>query len=38
MDKNIKMSTAILDGFDDCIYVMNQDLVIEYCRIWRWYR
>jgi two-component system NtrC family sensor kinase len=30
MDKNIKMSTAILDGFDDCIYVMNQDLVIEY--------
>ncbi len=30
MDKNIKMSTAILDAFDDGIYVMNQDLVVEY--------
>ena len=30
MDKNIKISTAILDAFDDGIYVMNQDLVVEY--------
>jgi len=30
MDKNIKMSTAILDTFNDGIYVMNQDLVVEY--------
>jgi two-component system NtrC family sensor kinase len=30
MDKNIKMSTAILEVFDDGIYVMNQDLVVEY--------
>ena len=30
MDKNIKMSTAILETFDDGIYVMNQDLVVEY--------
>ena len=30
MDKNIKMSTAILEAFDDGIYVMNQDLVVEY--------
>jgi two-component system NtrC family sensor kinase len=30
MDKNIKLSTAILDAFDDGIYVMNQDLVLEY--------
>ena len=30
MDKNLKMSTAILDAFDDGIYVMNQDLVLEY--------
>jgi len=30
MDKSIKMSTAILDVFDDSIYVMNQDLVVEY--------
>ncbi len=30
MDKSIKMSTAILEAFDDGIYVMNQDLVVEY--------
>lgn len=30
MDENIKMSTAILETFDDGIYVMNQDLVVEY--------
>ena len=30
MDKNIKMSTVILEAFDDGIYVMNQDLVVEY--------
>ncbi|MGW8300787.1 MAG: PAS domain-containing sensor histidine kinase [Desulfobacterales bacterium] len=30
MDKNIKMSTAILEAFDDGIYVMNQDLVVKY--------
>ena len=30
MDKNIKMQTAILEAFDDGIYVMNQDLVVEY--------
>jgi two-component system NtrC family sensor kinase len=30
MDENIKMSTAILEAFDDGIYVMNQDLVVEY--------
>jgi PAS domain S-box-containing protein len=30
MDKHIKMSTAILETFDDGIYVMNQDLVVEY--------
>jgi PAS domain S-box-containing protein len=30
MDKNKKMSTAILDAFEDGIYVMNQDLVVEY--------
>ncbi len=30
MDKNIKISTAILEAFEDCIYVMNQDLVVEY--------
>ncbi len=30
MDKNIKMSTAILEAFDDGIYVTNQDLVVEY--------
>ena len=30
MDNNIKMSTAILEAFADGIYVMNQDLVVEY--------
>jgi len=30
MNENIKMSTAILEAFDDGIYVMNQDLVVEY--------
>jgi two-component system NtrC family sensor kinase len=30
MDENIKMPTAILEAFDDGIYVMNQDLVVEY--------
>jgi two-component system NtrC family sensor kinase len=30
MENNIKMSTAILEAFDDGIYVMNQDLVVEY--------
>ena len=30
MDKSIKMSTAILEAFEDGIYVMNQDLVVEY--------
>jgi len=30
MDNNITMSTAILEAFDDGIYVMNQDLVVEY--------
>ena len=30
MDKNIKVSTALLEAFDDGIYVMNQDLVVEY--------
>jgi hypothetical protein len=30
MNDNIKMSTAILEAFDDGIYVMNQDLVVEY--------
>jgi two-component system NtrC family sensor kinase len=30
MDKNIKNSTAVLDAFDDGIYVINQDLVVEY--------
>jgi PAS domain S-box-containing protein len=30
MDNNITMSTAILEAFDDGIYVMNQDLVLEY--------
>ena len=30
MKKNIKMSTAILEAFDDGIYVMNQDMVLEY--------
>jgi two-component system NtrC family sensor kinase len=30
MEKKITMSTAILEAFDDGIYVMNQDLVVEY--------
>ena len=30
MVKNIKMSTAILDAFDEGIYVINQDLVVIY--------
>ena len=30
MDKNITMSIAILEAFNDGIYVMNQDLVVEY--------
>ena len=30
MNNNIKMTTAILDAFDDGIYVMNRDLVVEY--------
>ncbi len=30
MDKKIKMTSAILDAFEDGIYVMNQDLDVEY--------
>jgi two-component system NtrC family sensor kinase len=30
MDKRDKMTTAILEAFEDGIYVMNQDLVVEY--------
>jgi PAS domain S-box-containing protein len=30
MDKKITLTTAILEAFDDGIYVMNQDLVVEY--------
>ena len=30
MEKNIKILTAILEAFEDGIYVMNQDLVVEY--------
>jgi two-component system NtrC family sensor kinase len=30
MAKGLKISTAILDAFDDGILVMNQDLVVEY--------
>jgi two-component system NtrC family sensor kinase len=30
MDKNISMSTAILEAFEDGIYVINQDFIIEY--------
>jgi PAS domain S-box-containing protein len=30
MDNKIKMTTAILEAFDDGIYVMNQDLIVEY--------
>ena len=30
MDKNYDLITAILDAFEDGIYVMNKDLVVEY--------
>ena len=30
MDNNYDMITAILDAFEDGIYVMNEDLVVEY--------
>ena len=30
MEKTIKMTTAILEAFEDGIYVINQDLIIEY--------
>jgi len=30
MDNKIKMTTAILEAFDDGIYVMNQDFIVEY--------
>jgi two-component system NtrC family sensor kinase len=30
MDKSIRLSTAILEAFEDGIYVMNQNLVVEY--------
>jgi len=30
MEKNIKISTAILEAFEDGIYVMNQELEVEY--------
>ena len=30
MEKTIKMTTAILEAFEDGIYVMNQDFIIEY--------
>ena len=30
MKEKIKMTTAILDAFEDGIYVMNQDLIVEY--------
>jgi PAS domain S-box-containing protein len=30
MDNRIKMTTAILEAFDDGIYVMNEDLIVEY--------
>ncbi|MBW2410997.1 MAG: PAS domain-containing protein, partial [Deltaproteobacteria bacterium] len=30
MDKNTKMTAAILEAFEDGVYVMNQDLVVEY--------
>jgi PAS domain S-box-containing protein len=33
MEKSMIISTAILDAFDDGIYVMNQDLVVEYMNI-----
>jgi PAS domain-containing protein len=30
IDQNTILTTAILDAFEDGIYVMNQDLVVEY--------
>jgi len=30
MEKKIKMTAAILEAFEDAVYVMNQDLVVEY--------
>ena len=30
MDNKIKMTTSILEAFEDGIYVMNQDLTVEY--------
>ena len=30
MDNKIKITTAILEAFDDGIYVMNQDFIVEY--------
>jgi two-component system NtrC family sensor kinase len=30
MDRKYNLTTAILDAFEDGIYVMNQDLVVEY--------
>ncbi|MCP4371926.1 MAG: PAS domain-containing protein, partial [Deltaproteobacteria bacterium] len=30
MKKNIKISTAILEAFDDGIFVMDQELKVEY--------
>ncbi len=30
MNKKLKMITAILEAFEDGIYVMNQDLTVEY--------
>ncbi|MBT8370226.1 MAG: PAS domain S-box protein, partial [Deltaproteobacteria bacterium] len=30
MEEKIKMTTAILDAFEDGIYVMNQDLIVVY--------
>ena len=30
MDKSIRLSTAILEAFEDGIYVMDQDLVVKY--------
>ena len=30
MNKKIEMITAILEAFEDGIYVMNQDLRVEY--------
>ena len=30
MDKKTKITAAILEAFEDGIYVMNQDMVVEY--------